>query len=71
LLDVYIAPMSFVTQYGVKLEKGAYAEITGTQTQDTVLAYHVSTGVRDKVSGMFHENLTIFLRDDSGPFWTE
>jgi len=71
LLDVYIAPMSFVTKYGVKLQKGDYAEIAGTQMQDTVLAYSVSTGIRDKVSGVFHENLTIFVRDDSGPFWTE
>lgn len=72
LLDVYIAPMSFVTKYGLKLEKGQYAEVAGTQTEDFVLARSVTTGVRDKSSGVFHEDMTIYLRDETGlPLWAE
>jgi len=72
LMDVYIAPMPFVTKYGVKLEKGAYAEISGTQFQNAVLATSVTTGITDKVSGVFHADLTIYLRDGAGQgFWVE
>lgn len=72
LLDVYIAPMSFVTKYGVKLGKGQYAEVIGTQTEDLVVARSVTTGIRDKSSGVFHEDMTIYLRDETGlPLWVE
>jgi hypothetical protein len=71
MLDIYIAPMSFVTKYGVKVEKGDFAEIEGMQDQDEVLAKSVTTGIYDRVRGIFHPDLTIYLRDESGPFWVE
>jgi hypothetical protein len=71
LLDIYIAPMTFVTKYGMTVEKGAIAVIQGTQIEDSVLARSITTGVADKVHGTFHPDLTIYLRDDSGPFWVD
>jgi hypothetical protein len=71
LVDIYIAPMSFVARYGVKVAKGDFAEIEGTQIQDDVLAKSITTGVYDKVRAVFHPDLTIYLRDESGPFWVE
>jgi hypothetical protein len=71
MVDIYIAPMSFVTRYGVRVGKGDFAEIEGTQIHDDVLAKSITTGIYDKVRGIFRPDMTIFLRDEAGPFWVE
>ncbi len=73
VVDVYISPMDFATRYGVKFSKGAYVHIVGTQVRsgaaDVVLARAISTGSVDKRTGIFREDMTIYLRNDEGPLW--
>ena len=73
VVDIYIAPESFVVKYGVKVAKGDYVHIVGTQVKsgetDVVLARAISTGSVDKRTGTFSEDLTIYLRNDEGPLW--
>lgn len=71
--DIYIAPTNFVTKYGVKVSKGDYIHIVGTQVKsgdaDVVLARAITMGSVDKRTGMFREDMTIYLRNDEGPLW--
>ncbi len=73
MMDIYIAPMGFVTKYGVKVAKGNDIHIAGTQQKvgeaDEVVAREIETGV--ETHGAFHPKLTIYLRNADGPFWTE
>ena len=71
VLDIYIAPMSFVTKYDVKVAKGDYLIVSGTMESGVVLAKSIQTGTYDKDKDVFHPEMTIFLRDENGPFWTE
>jgi hypothetical protein len=75
VMDIYIAPMDFVTKYEVKAGKGDGVHIVGTQLKsgdtDVVLTREITTGLYDKVSGTFRPNMTIYLRNDDGPFWVE
>lgn len=72
-MDIYIAPMDFAVKYGVKVSKGDYVHIVGTQVksgdEDVVLAREISTGSIDKRTGIFREDMTIYLRNDEGPLW--
>jgi hypothetical protein len=74
-MDIYIAPMDFVVKYAIKISKGDYLRIVGTQTKvgetDIVLARNITTGTYDRTTGMFRENMTVYLRDENGPFWVE
>ena len=70
-MDVYIAPMTFVTKYGVKVEKGDTAIIEGLQNGDLVQAKSITTGITNKGSGVFRPDLTIYLRGENGPFWAD
>jgi hypothetical protein len=36
---------------------------------DVVLARAITTGSIDKRTGLFHEDMTIYLRNDDGPLW--
>ncbi len=72
-MDIYIAPADFAARYGVKVSKGDYVHIVGTQVKsgdgDVVLARAITTGSVDKRTGMFHEDMTVYLRNDDGPLW--
>ena len=73
LMDIYIAPADFASKYGVKVSKGDYVHIVGTEVRsgeaDVVLARSITTGSIDKRTGTFHEDMTIYLRNDEGPLW--
>jgi hypothetical protein len=73
VMDVYIAPMDFAAKYGVKVSKGDYVHIVGTQVRsgdaDVVVARSITTGSIDKRTGTFQENMTVYLRNDEGPLW--
>ena len=73
LVDIYIAPMDFVRKYEVKVAKGEDVHIVGTEVKegdaDVVLAREITTGALDRRTGIFHENMTIYLRNDEGPLW--
>jgi hypothetical protein len=73
MMDIYIAPRDFVVKYDVKVSKGEYVHIVGTLEKsgeaDVVLAREITTGSIDKTTGIFHENMTIHLRNDEGPLW--
>lgn len=73
MMDVYIAPMDFVKKYEVKVNKGEEVHIVGIETAengaDVVLAREITTGTVDRRTGIFHENMTIYLRNDEGPLW--
>jgi hypothetical protein len=75
-MDIYIAPTDFVVKYDVKVAKGQDVHIVGTEVNgtegsdaDVVLARETTTGAVDKRTGIFHENMTIYLRNDAGPLW--
>jgi hypothetical protein len=72
-LDFFIAPMDFVTRYDVKVKKGQDVHIIGTEVKsgdaDVVLAREITTGSIDRRTGIFHEDMTIYLRNDEGPLW--
>jgi hypothetical protein len=69
--DIYIAPMEFVTKYDVKVSRGDEVRIVGTlvnsKDTDQVLAREITSGTYSK--GVFHANMTIYLRNDEGPLW--
>jgi hypothetical protein len=73
VVDIYIAPADFAAKYGVKVSKGDYVHIVGTQVKsgdaEVVLARAITTGSVDRRTGIFHEDMTIYLRNDSGPLW--
>jgi hypothetical protein len=73
MMDIYIAPMDFVTKFGLNVAKGADVHISGTESKsneaDVVVAKEVETGVAS--GGRFHPKLTIYLRNADGPFWVE
>ena len=73
LTDIYIAPLDFVRKYDVKVSKGQDVHIVGTETKegeaDVVLTREITTGALDRRTGIFHENMTIYLRNDEGPLW--
>ena len=73
MMDVYVSPMNFAAKYGVKVSKGDYVHIVGTQVKsgdsDVVLARAISTGSVDRRTGIFREDMTIYLRNDEGPLW--
>jgi hypothetical protein len=69
-VDVYIAPLSFATKYGVKVEKGDTAIIEGLMSEDLIQARSITTGITDKL-GTFRPDMTIYLRNENGPFWVE
>ena len=76
-LDVYIAPMDFCRKFDVKVEKGDEVIVAGTQLQAVagepvvVLAREITTGIHDAKTGTFHPTLTVYLRNENGPFWVE
>lgn len=73
MVDVFIAPMNFVVKYDIKVKKGDDVHIVGTEVNsgdtDVVLAREITTGAVDRKTGIFHENMTIYLRNDEGPLW--
>src|SRR5579863_903832 len=73
VVDIYIAPMDFVKKYDVKVAKGEEVHLVGTETaegsEDVVLSREITTGSLDRRTGIFHENMTIYLRNDAGPLW--
>lgn len=73
MVDVYVAPMGFVKKYDVEVSKGQEVHLIGTETTeegaDVVLGREITTGKVDPRTGIFHENMTIYLRNDAGPLW--
>ena len=73
VMDVYISPMGFASKYGINVAKGEYIHIVGTEVNsngsDVVVARSISTGSVDKRTGVFRENMTIYLWNDAGPLW--
>lgn len=73
VVDIYLAPMDFVVKYDVKVAKGQDVHIVGTEVNegdaDVILAREITTGSVDRRTGIFHENMTIYLRNDEGPLW--
>lgn len=72
-MDVYISPMDFASKYGVKVAKGDYVHIVGTEMKSgdasVVVARSITTGSVDKRTGTFREDMTIYLQNDAGPLW--
>lgn len=73
VVDIYIAPMDFVRKYDVRVKPGEEVHLVGTETvegnADVVLGREITTGTLDKRTGIFHESMTIYLRNDEGPLW--
>jgi hypothetical protein len=73
VMDVYISPSDFASKYGIKVAKGDYVHIVGTElksgTSDVVVARTISTGSLDRKTGIFREDMTIYLWNDAGPLW--
>lgn len=73
VVDVYVAPMGFVKKYDVQVAKGQEVHLIGTETTeegtDVILGREITTGKVDPKTGIFHENMTIYLRNDEGPLW--
>ena len=73
IIDIYIAPLDFVTKYDIKIAKGQDVHIVGTEVKegdaDVLLTREITTGSVDRRTGIFHENMTIYLRNDEGPLW--
>ncbi len=73
VVDIYIAPMDFVKKYDIQVNKGQEVHLIGTETAagdaDTVLGREITIGTIDKRTGIFRENMTIYLRNDAGPLW--
>jgi hypothetical protein len=72
--DIYLAPVEFVVRYELKVAKGDYVRILGFTTPasgDVILAREVTTGLYDERHNIFRPTLTIYLRNDDGPFWVE
>jgi len=73
LVDIYIAPMDFVKKYDVRVKPGDEVHLIGTETvegsEEVVLGREITTGALDRRTGIFHENMTIYLRNDEGPLW--
>jgi hypothetical protein len=73
VVDIYLAPMNFVKKYDVAVKPGQEVHIVGVETAeaagDVVLTREITTGTLDKRTGIFHENMTIYLRNDEGPLW--
>src|SRR4051794_15255709 len=70
-LDIYISPADFAAKYDVKVAKGDDVRIVGTQSGDVVLARELNIGSYNKVNNLFRTKLTVYLRNDDGPFWVE
>jgi len=72
-LDIYIAPMDFVMKFGIKVNKGDDVHIIGNEAKtvdaDVVLAREIETGIM--TTHGFRPKLTIYLRNDDGPFWVD
>ncbi len=64
--DIYVAPVNYLEQYGMTFGKGDDVHVIGSRTRlagvDVVLAHEISVGVDNR--------RTLYLGDDSGPFWT-
>jgi hypothetical protein len=73
MTDIYIAPMSFVNRYEVKVSRGDEVHIVGTETNsgnaDVVLAREITRGKYNR--GVFHPEMTHYLRNNDGPFWED
>jgi hypothetical protein len=73
VVDIYIAPMDFVKKYDVRVKPGEEVHLVGTETvegsADVILGREITTGSLDRRTGIFHENMTIYLRNDEGPLW--
>jgi hypothetical protein len=71
MTDFYIAPMDFVTKYDVKVSTGEEMHILGTELTPNeagvVVAREITSGKYNR--GVFHANMTIYLRNDEGPLW--
>jgi len=71
-VDVYISPMGFAAKYGVKVAKGDYVHIVGSEVKSAsglVVARSITTGSVDRRTGIFREDMTIYLWNDNGPLW--
>jgi len=67
MMDIYIVPVDFVAQCGVKVSRGDEVRIVGSQIKsgeaDIVLARQITIGS--------YTNGTYYLRNDDGPLWEE
>jgi hypothetical protein len=70
-VDIYIAPVDFVVKYEVKIAKGNDVRIAGTQAGDVMLARELNIGSYSRSDKLFRTKLTVYLRNDDGPFWVE
>jgi len=75
ITDIYIAPMDFIAKFGVKVSRGDNLHIVGTRVTsgdaDVVLAREINVGSYGRNDRVFRPNLTVYLRNDDGPFWVE
>jgi len=75
ITDIYIAPMDFLAKFGVKVSRGDNLHIVGTRVTsgdaDVVLAREINVGSYGRNDRVFRPNLTVYLRNDDGPFWVE
>jgi hypothetical protein len=71
MTDIYIAPADFAAKYEVKVAKGDAVRIVGTQAGDVILARELNVGSYNKINNLFRTKLTVYLRNDDGPFWMD
>ena len=71
--DIYLSPVDFAVKYGLHVAKGQYVRILGYPAagSDVILTREVTTGIYDAAHNIFRPNLTIYLRNDDGPFWVD
>lgn len=64
--DVYVAPTEFLEQFGITFATGDDVHVVGTRAKaggmEVVLAREISVGAANRI--------TLYLRDENGPFWT-
>jgi hypothetical protein len=73
-MDIYLCPVEFAVKYGVKVAKGDYVRVVGSPApdkEDVFLVREISTGLYDQAHNIFRPTLTVYLRNDDGPFWVE
>jgi hypothetical protein len=73
-MDIYLCPVDFAVKYGVKVAKGDYVRVVGSaapEKENVFLVREISTGLYDQAHNIFRPTLTVYLRNDDGPFWVE
>jgi hypothetical protein len=71
-VDIYVGPSDFAEKYAMVFNKGDKIQVIGSKVKlgdaDVILAREISLGKYDR-AGQFVSLLTLYMRNDEGPFW--